>query len=128
MNSVLIVDDSQTWREILAEWFRERRWRPVGADDGVKALSLSEQEHFDLLLLDVIMPRLNGFETCRRLKDNPRTQAIPILVMSSNNNEFDRYWALRQGADGYLGKPFSADELWTVLQPFFPGSPLSEVL
>lgn len=122
MSAVLIVDDSQAWRAILAEWFRDRRWRAAGAADGVEALTALEQERFDLILLDVIMPRLNGFDVCRRLKSDPQTQAIPILVMSSNDNEFDRYWALRQGADDYLGKPFSAPVLWTALQPFFPES------
>ncbi|MBJ7899413.1 MAG: response regulator [Cyanobacteria bacterium RI_101] len=128
MSSVLIVDDSQTWREIVAGWFRERRWRVVGAGDGVEALTALEQERFDLILLDVIMPRLNGFEVCRRLKSDPQTQAIPILIMSSNDNEFDRYWALRQGADDYLGKPFAAQVLWAALQPFFADFSSSLVL
>lgn len=125
MSSVLIVDDSQTWREILIDWFRSRLWRTAGAASGAEAIAFLEQEPFDLILLDVIMPRLNGFEVCRRLKSDPQTQAIPIVVMSSNDNDFDRYWALRQGADDYLGKPFSANALWAALQPFFPDSSLS---
>jgi len=88
----------------------------IEASDGVEALetiqrSLPEGKLPDLVVLDIVMPRMNGYEVCRRLKADPKTQHVPVVMCSSKGEEFDRYWGMKQGADAYVAKPFQPTEL-----------------
>ena len=74
----------------------------------------------DLILLDVIMPRRNGFQICRDLKQNAEYSKVPILVVTSKNTESDRFWAKQQGADGYVAKPFTEQELLLGVSKLLP--------
>ena len=65
----------------------------------------------DLVILDIVMPRMNGYQVCRRLKSDPRTKDIPVIFCSSKSEEIDRYWGIKQGADAYVFKPFQPVEL-----------------
>jgi twitching motility two-component system response regulator PilH len=81
------------------------------ASDGVEALELIQGHRPDLVVLDIVMPRMNGYEVCRQIKANPKTQNIPVVMCSSKGEEFDRYWGMKQGADAYIAKPFQPTEL-----------------
>jgi twitching motility two-component system response regulator PilH len=81
------------------------------AGDGVEALEQIQGHRPDLVVLDIVMPRMNGYEVCRRLKADPKTQDVPVVMCSSKGEEFDRYWGMKQGADAYIAKPFQPTEL-----------------
>ncbi|MEM8777914.1 MAG: response regulator, partial [Cyanobacteria bacterium P01_G01_bin.49] len=83
----------------------------VVANDGVAALENIQQLNPDLIILDIVMPKMNGYEVCRRLKSDPKTQSVPVVMCSSKGEEFDRYWGMKQGADAYVAKPFEDVEL-----------------
>jgi twitching motility two-component system response regulator PilH len=68
-----------------------------------------------LILLDVVLPRLDGFQVCRRIKNDPETAHIPVVLVSSKSQESDEYWGLKQGADAYVRKPFTPDHLASII-------------
>ena len=107
----MLVEDNLTQREIIAGVLRENGIEVISVHDGLEALNQVERIRPDLVVLDIIMPRLNGYEVCRRLKSNPVTQQVPIVMCSSKAEEFDRYWGMKQGADAYIVKPFIPQEL-----------------
>lgn len=83
------------------------------ATDGEQAIALADQETPDLVVLDVVMPRKNGFQVCRHLKMGATTKGVKVLMLSSKAQETDRFWAMKQGADLYMTKPFDARTLLT---------------
>lgn len=104
--SILVVDDSPTERRLIANPLRQKGYQVTTAGDGEEALMRAAGEQPDLIVLDVVMPKKNGFQVCRKLKTTPGTKAIKIVMLTSKNQETDRFWGLRQGADAYLTKPF----------------------
>lgn len=116
MSTVLLVEDSATQREMISGFLKERGLKVTIARDGIEALEKVEANRPDLVLLDIVMPRMNGFEFCRRLKSNPKTNQIPVVMCSSKSEQFDRYWGLKQGADAYIAKPFHPSELVNTLK------------
>ena len=109
MATILIADDSATARVQL-----ERILSPLGhkllfASDGAEAQALIDG--VDLFILDVVMPKVNGFELCRALKSNPETAPKPVFLVTSMDREPDRYWGLKQGADEYIVKPVDPEQL-----------------
>ncbi|MEM7648383.1 MAG: response regulator [Cyanobacteria bacterium P01_A01_bin.70] len=112
MSMVLVVEDSIPQREMITELLRGNGLEVAAATDGVEALAqIQAGEHPDLVVLDIVMPRMNGYEVCRRLKADPITQHVPVILCSSKGEEFDRYWGMKQGADAYIAKPFQPTEL-----------------
>lgn len=111
MFKVLVVEDSAAQRELISDLLRESGLDVTIAADGVEALEKVESFCPDLVVLDIVMPRMNGYEVCRELKANPKTQNVPIVMCSSKGEAFDRYWGMRQGADAYVVKPFQPAEL-----------------
>ena len=111
MSVVLVVEDSIPQREMITELLRGSGLDVATASDGVEALSWIQENSPDLVVLDIVMPRMNGYELCRRLKSDPITQAVPVVMCSSKGEEFDRYWGMKQGADAYIAKPFQPTEL-----------------
>ena len=83
----------------------------VSVSDGVEALEQIRNQRPDLVVLDIVMPRMNGYEVCRQIKTDPKTQDVPVVMCSSKGEEFDIYWGMKQGADAYISKPFEPDEL-----------------
>lgn len=112
---VLVVDDSPTARRITEDMLCEAGYQVVTADDGDNALKLYEKCQPDAVVLDVILPKKNGFQVCRHLKSNLNTPA-KVLMLTSKSGENDQEWGRRQGADDYLTKPFQADELLDSLE------------
>ncbi|AFY83588.1 MULTISPECIES: response regulator transcription factor [Oscillatoriaceae] len=111
MSTVLVVEDSVTQREMISTLLKESGLNVTVASDGLEALERIQETCPDLVVLDIVMPRMNGYEVCRRLKADPKTKNVPVVMCSSKGEEFDRYWGMKQGADAYIAKPFQPTEL-----------------
>ena len=109
--TILIVDDSPTERALLQAALRPKGFRLLSANDGDEAMATARREHPDLVLLDVILPRKNGFQVCRQLKAEDGTRDIKVVLVTSKTQPSDRFWGLKQGADEYLTKPFTSEQL-----------------
>lgn len=105
---IVIVDDSWTDLTLMATCLQERGFAVVTAVDGVEALEKIETERPACVVLDVIMPRQNGFQVCRTIKERHQ---IPVILVSRKNTPLDRRWGLQQGAVAYLTKPVDREEL-----------------
>lgn len=108
---VLVVDDSWTDLTLIATPLRESGFEVITAVDGEEAVEKVLQERPQCVLLDVILPKQNGFQLCRHLKQMEQTRDIPIILISAKNTPLDKRWGMQQGAEMYLTKPFSKDEL-----------------
>jgi DNA-binding response OmpR family regulator len=108
VQKVLIVEDEPTLLETLEYNLTRQRYQVCTATDGLAALEMARQEQPDLILLDIMLPGLDGFEVCRILR---REMSVPILVLTARADEVDRVVGLEMGADDYLTKPFSMREL-----------------
>jgi CheY-like chemotaxis protein len=115
---ILIVDDSPTDLSIISAPLLACGFEVVTARDGEEALAKVASEQPDLILLDVVLPKQNGFQVCRTLKRTPASSHIPIIMLTGKNQPSDRFWGLRQGADEYLTKPFVAETLLQSIQRF----------
>ena len=111
MSKILVVDDSPTARAFMVDTLAGTGHHILTAVDGEEALRKASTERPDLILLDVVMPGKNGFHVSRQLKAEATTQGIKIILVTSKNQQSDRMWGLKQGADAYLAKPFDTAEL-----------------
>ncbi|MBD2256139.1 response regulator [Pseudanabaena sp. FACHB-2040] len=121
MSTVLIVDDSSTLREMIAGLLINAGMNVVEAKDGVEAKQLIETNPPDLVVLDIVMPNMNGYELCRWIKNTSNTQDIPVVICSSKSEEFDRYWGMKQGADAYIAKPFRPNDMIDTVKQLLRG-------
>lgn len=121
MSTVLIVDDSQTLRQMLSELLQKNGMTVLQATNGIEAKEQIETKAPDLVITDLIMPQMNGYELCRWIKNQPTTQNIPVLICSTKSEEFDRYWGMKQGADAYITKPFHPPELMNTVKQLLRG-------
>lgn len=90
----------------------------ITATDGEEAFAKIATTRPDMILLDVVMPKKNGYQVCRQIKTTPATKDIRIVLVTSKNQETDRFWGLKQGADGYLTKPYRPEELTEIVSRF----------
>lgn len=111
MALILIADDSPTEVYVLKKILEKHNHQILIAEDGEQAIELAQTKRPALILMDVVMPKLNGFQATRRLSKDPETSSIPVIIVSSKNQETDRQWGLRQGAKGYLSKPVDEVQL-----------------
>ncbi|MBE6961431.1 MAG: response regulator transcription factor [Ruminococcaceae bacterium] len=110
MNSrVLIVEDEAKLREVLCDYFRSKGEIPVEAADGLQALELAEEQEFDAVLLDIMMPELDGLSVCRALR---KTSDVPIIFLTALSDEDDKLLGYELGADDYVTKPFTMSVLY----------------
>ncbi len=116
--TILVVDDSPTERALLEEALRGHGYAIVTAEDGEEAIRTASAAPPSLILLDVVLPKMNGFQVCRKLKASPATGAVPVVLVTSKSQESDRFWGLKQGADAYLTKPFDDSELRATVARF----------
>ena len=121
MSTVLVVEDSPTQREMIIDLLKSNGLTVMVATDGMEALQQIQLSCPDLVVLDIVMPRMNGYEVCRQLKTDPKTQNVPVVMCSSKGEEFDRYWGMKQGADAYIVKPFQTKELLGTVKQLLRG-------
>ena len=111
MAKILVVDDTPSTRQLISGYLQDNGYQVIEAEDGKEALEKAIKNIPDVVITDVVMPEMNGFELCRSLKKNPETQGAKIVVCTSKNQDIDRLWGMRQGADVYLTKPFTKDDI-----------------
>lgn len=116
MTRILIVDDSPTQLNGLSKILAKNGYDIITADDGVKGVEKAVRENPDIILMDVVMPNLNGFQATRQITRNPQTSHIPVIMLTSKDQETDRVWAERQGASDYLIKPPKEADLLTKIR------------
>ena len=121
---ILAVDDEDSIRELLELQLKRNGYETLTAADGQAALEQAAQA--DLVLLDVMLPGIDGFEVCRRLKADPSTQAIPIIMLTAKAEEIDKVLGLELGADDYMVKPFSVRELLARIKAVLRRSQVSQ--
>ncbi|MEZ5653624.1 MAG: response regulator [Burkholderiaceae bacterium] len=107
---VLVVDDSPTDRYYMADLLDKRGFSVITAGSGDEAVDKVRTESPRLVVVDVVMPGLSGFQVTRKLRRDPQTESIPVIIVSSKDTETDRIWGLRQGATEYLIKPVVPEE------------------
>ena len=110
--TILIAEDEPKLREVLCDYFISRGDTPIAAENGTKALELAQQHHFDGVLLDIMMPGLDGFSVCRALR---RESDVPIIFLTALSDEEDKLYGYELGADDYVTKPFSMGVLYAKL-------------
>ena len=116
MSSILIVDDSPTMVHLISDMLKTGSHKVITSSDGMQALQVAAEQKPDLILLDIILPKLTGYQVCRMLKAAPETKQIPVVMLTSKTKDRDRDWGLRQGADDYVTKPFKAEDLLAVIR------------
>jgi twitching motility two-component system response regulator PilH len=115
---VLIVDDSPAQVKLIQGLLEPEGYWPVGLSDPRRVEEAITVERPNVILLDVVMPERNGFQVCRELKGNVKYNAIPVILVTSKDTASDRYWGQQQGADGYVTKPFTREELLRAVRRF----------
>lgn len=111
MGTILVVEDTLSELELMSHYLREGGYNVINAVGAQEALDKIAQQKPDAIITDVVMPGMSGFELCRRLKTHPATEDVPIVICSSKDQEIDRLWGMRQGADAYLTKPFTREQI-----------------
>lgn len=111
IQKILVVDDSKTELHFLSDVLTKRGYQVRTAENGEDAMRRLGEDKPDLILMDVVMPGLNGYQATRTLTRDEETKGIPIIVCTSKGQETDKIWGLRQGAVDYLVKPLNPDEL-----------------
>jgi twitching motility two-component system response regulator PilH len=118
MGKVMVVDDAYSELQVMESILRSAGHQVISYIDGEELEDKIVAERPDVVLLDIVMPKRNGYEILRVLRRDERTKQTRVVVVSSKNQESDRIWGLRQGADDYLPKPFSAEQLLTAIRRF----------
>lgn len=111
MSKILIVDDEANIRQLVKYNLEKESYQVLEAEDGLQGIRLAKTEKPDLMLLDLMLPQMDGLEVCRSLKGNPATAALPIIMLTAKSEEIDKVIGLELGADDYMTKPFSPREL-----------------
>ena len=113
-SKILVVDDEENIRNLLCETLRLVGFKPTAAKNGNEAISCLRKENFDIILLDINMPFLNGFQTLERIRQS--STSIPVIMLSARADKEDVIAGLRDGADDYIAKPFNIEEVITRIQ------------
>ncbi len=122
---VMIIDDSKTIRRTAETLLKKAGFQVVTATDGFDALAKIAESEPDIIFVDIMMPRLDGYQTCALIKNNSAFKQIPVIMLSSKDGLFDRARGRIAGSDYYLTKPFSRDELFGAIRDHCPGYALA---
>ena len=114
--TVLVVEEAPSERALMSHYLSEGGYLVIGAPSGKAGLDKAIAQKPDVIVSDIVMPGLSGFELCRTLKRLPETSAVPVVLCSSKAQNIDRLWGMRQGAKAYLTKPYTKDELLAAVQ------------
>ena len=121
MARILIVDDSPSQLLGLKRIVEKLGHEALTAEDGAAGVEVAKREIPDLILMDVVMPNLNGFQATRTISKDASTAHIPVVLVTTKDQETDKVWGMRQGAKAYVTKPIKEDELIAVLKELLPG-------
>ncbi len=122
MARVLIVDDSPTETFTLKTMLEAKGFEVLEAENGADGVALAREELPDVVLMDIVMPGLNGFQATRQLTKDEKTAHIPVIIVTTKDQETDKVWGQRQGAKGYLVKPVTEDQLAQTIQSVIDGA------
>ena len=111
IKKIMVVDDSPTERAFMEGVLKKRGYEVLLVDSGEKAIERSKSEKPDLILMDVVMPGLNGFQATRAITREESTKHIPVIICTTKDQETDKIWGLRQGAKDYVTKPLNEADL-----------------
>lgn len=120
LKKILIVDDSIAEIRLMESVLQQAGYWSIAISDPMRVEQTMEVERPDLVLLDVVMPQRNGFQVCRELKNSAQYSCIPVILVTSKDGDSDKFWAKMQGADGYVVKPFTREQLLQQVQRFLP--------
>jgi twitching motility two-component system response regulator PilH len=118
MAKILIADDSLAELQIFQAALQSTGHSIVTVMDGEAAEAKVKSEKIDLIILDVVMPKKNGFQVCRDIKSNDQYKNIPVIMVTSKDQESDKFWGMKQGADEYLIKPFKPEDLLKAVKKY----------
>ncbi len=121
MAHVLIVDDSPTERHVLQGMLERNGFKVSLAANGEEGVTQAKAIRPDLILMDVVMPGINGFQATRELSRTPDTASIPVIIVTTKDQETDRIWGMRQGAREYLTKPVVESQLMMIIRSLLEG-------
>jgi two-component system, chemotaxis family, response regulator PixH len=116
--TLLLVDDSESELALMNHYLADSNYNVIKATDAKQALEVALHFKPNIIVTDVVMPGMSGFELCRLLRRNPTTKNSKIIICSSKNLDIDRLWAMRQGADAYITKPYTREQLLGVIKTF----------
>lgn len=122
--TILIVDDSPTAIAVLNKTLEPTGYKIISAENAEDGIDLAKKEKPDMILMDVIMPGLNGFQATRILRKDEETAEIPIIIISGSEQATEKFWGLRVGANGFLSKPAERKELFHLLREHLPKAEL----
>jgi twitching motility two-component system response regulator PilH len=122
MARILIVDDSPSQLIGMRRTVEKLGHQVVTAEDGAAGVETAKRELPDLILMDVVMPNLNGFQATRTISKDPKTSHIPIILVTTKDQDTDRVWGLRQGAKAYVTKPIDEAELTRTINEYLPAA------
>ena len=120
MARIVIVDDSPTQTLSLSKILKKHGHEVLTAKDGEEGVEVAKKELPDLVLMDVVMPKINGFQATRQITKNPSTSHIPVIIVTTKDQETDRIWGARQGAKSYVTKPVEEDLLMDAVDQHLP--------
>ena len=115
MKQIMIVDDSPTDTHLLQKMLEKNGYQTLTAGNGDEGIEVARLLRPDLILMDVVMPGLNGFQATRELSSNPETSSIPVIIVTRKDQKVDRVWGIRQGARDYITKPVSEGDLLSLI-------------
>ena len=122
---VLVIDDSNTIRRSAEMFLRQAGYEVILAEDGFDALSKIADHQPRLIFVDIMMPRLDGYQTCALIKQNPKLKSTPVIMLSSKDGVFDRARGRLAGSDRYLTKPFTKEGLIATVNEYVGPSPIA---
>jgi len=120
MARILIVEDSPTQAMSLTKLLKKHGHEVLTARDGAEGVEVAKAELPDLVLMDVVMPKINGFQATRQITKDPNTRHIPVIIVTTKDQETDKIWGERQGAKGYILKPVTEDSIIEAIRQFLP--------
>ena len=121
MSRVLIVDDSPSQLVGMKRTVEKLGHEVITAEDGAAGVEVAKRELPDLILMDVVMPNLNGFQATRQISKDPKTSHIPVILVTTKDQETDKVWGMRQGAKAYITKPIVESQLVETIQEILAG-------
>ncbi|MEH2236401.1 response regulator transcription factor [Nostoc sp.] len=114
--TILVIEDCLSELKLISHYLSDRGYNIIKASCAKEALEIILESKPDAIVTDVVMPGMSGFELCRFIKTNSANQKVPIVICSSKNQAIHRLWAKKQGADAYITKPYTPEQLLSVIQ------------